>query len=412
MAKYGLIGEKLSHSLSPMIHSMLGNNEYTLIEVEKDKIERFFKDRDFCAVNVTVPYKKVAYAACDLLSETARTLGNVNTIVKLDDGRLYGDNTDAFGFEYLLGRADIDVKGKKCLVIGSGGASATVCAVFGKLGGDVSVLRHADNTEVGRAKYLADTQVIVNTSPVGMYPHFDESPIRLSDFSSLYAAIDLIYNPRRTNFILDATDLGIKYSGGLPMLAAQAVRADEIFFGRKQSGDIVESIIGKLDRSMCDIVLIGMPGCGKTTVGRIVAKKLDREFVDIDAEIERMASMSIPDIFKARGEHGFREIESAVTADICRSMCGRVIATGGGVVTVPENIPVIRRNSIVFFIERPISSLPTNGRPLSAVGSLHEMYKKRAPLYRQACDFKVSGKSAEETADKIREMFDRLPINV
>lgn len=412
MAKYGLIGEKLSHSLSPMIHSMLGNNEYTLIEVEKDKIERFFKDRDFCAVNVTVPYKKVAYAACDLLSETARTLGNVNTIVKLDDGRLYGDNTDAFGFEYLLGQADIDVKGKKCLVIGSGGASATVCAVLGKLGGDVSVLRHADNTEVGRAKYLADTQVIVNTSPVGMYPHFDESPIRLSDFSSLYAAIDLIYNPRRTNFILEATDLGIKYSGGLPMLAAQAVRADEIFFGRKESGDIVESIIGKLDRSMCDIVLIGMPGCGKTTVGQIVAKKLDREFVDIDAEIERMASMSIPDIFKARGEHGFREIESAVTADICRSMCGRVIATGGGVVTVPENIPVIRRNSIVFFIERPISTLPTNGRPLSAVGSLHEMYKKRAPLYRQACDFKVSGKSAEETADKIREMFDRLPINV
>lgn len=412
MAKYGLIGEKLSHSLSPMIHSMLGNNEYTLIEVEKNKIERFFKDRDFCAVNVTVPYKKVAYAACDLLSETARTLGNVNTIVKLDDGKLYGDNTDAFGFEYLLGRADIDVKGKKCLVIGSGGASATVFAVLGKLGGDVSVLRHADNTEVGRAKYLADTQVIVNTSPVGMYPHFDESPIRLSDFSSLYAAVDLIYNPRRTNFILEATDLGIKYSGGLPMLAAQAVRADEIFFGRKESGDIVESIIGKLDRSMCDIVLIGMPGCGKTTVGQIVAKKLDREFVDIDAEIERMASMSIPDIFKARGEHGFREIESAVTADICRSMGGRVIATGGGVVTVPENIPVIRRNSIVFFIERPISTLPTNGRPLSAVGTLHEMYKKRAPLYRQACDFKVSGKSAEETADKIREMFDRLPINV
>lgn len=412
MAKYGLIGEKLSHSLSPMIHSMLGNNEYTLIEVEKNKIERFFKDRDFCAVNVTVPYKKVAYAACDLLSETARTLGNVNTIVKLDDGKLYGDNTDAFGFEYLLGRADIDVKGKKCLVIGSGGASATVFAVLGKLGGEVSVLRHADNTEVGRAKYLADTQVIVNTSPVGMYPHFDESPIRLSDFSSLYAAVDLIYNPRRTNFILEATDLGIKYSGGLPMLAAQAVRADEIFFGRKESGDIVESIIGKLDRSMCDIVLIGMPGCGKTTVGQIVAKKLDREFVDIDAEIERMASMSIPDIFKARGEHGFREIESAVTADICRSMGGRVIATGGGVVTVPENIPVIRRNSIVFFIERPISTLPTNGRPLSAVGTLHEMYKKRAPLYRQACDFKVSGKSAEETADKIREMFDRLPINV
>lgn len=412
MAKYGLIGEKLSHSLSPMIHSMLGNDEYSLIEVEKGKIEGFFKDRDFRAVNITVPYKKVAYAACDLLSETAQTLGNVNTIVKLDDGRLYGDNTDAYGFEYLLGRADIDVKGKKCLVIGSGGASATVCAVLAKLGGVVDILKHSDNTEVGRAKHLADTRVIVNTSPVGMYPHFDESPIRLSDFSSLYAAIDLIYNPRRTNFILEAIDLGIKYSGGLPMLVAQALRADEIFFGRKQSDGIVESIIGRLDRAMCDIVLIGMPGCGKTTVGRIVAERLGREFVDIDAEIERVANMSIPDIFKACGEHGFREIESAVTADICRSMGGRVIATGGGVVTVPENIPVIRRNSTVFFIERPISSLPTNGRPLSAVGSLDQMYKKRAPLYKQACDLRVSGESANETADKICEMFDRLPINM
>lgn len=411
MANYGLVGEKLSHSLSPRIHSMLGNNEYSLIEVEKNKIEQFFKDREFFAVNVTVPYKKVAFAACDELSPIAKALGNVNTVVRLPDGSLYGDNTDAYGFEYLLDRAKIDVRGKKCLVIGSGGASATVCAVLAEKGGNVSVLRHSENNEIDRAKYLGDTEVIINTSPVGMYPNVDDAPLKLSDFSSLYAAVDLIYNPRRTNFILEASDLGIKYSGGLPMLVAQALRADEIFFGRKHDETVIESIIGELDREGCDIILIGMPGCGKTTVGRLVAEKLGRNFVDIDAEIEQATSMSIPDIFKERGESGFREIESKITANICGRMGGRVIATGGGVVTVPENIPVIRRNSTVFLIERPISSLPTKGRPLSAVGSLHEMYKKRAPLYSQACDLKVSGKNAETIADKICEMFDHLPIN-
>lgn len=412
MANYGLVGEKLSHSLSPRIHSMLGNNDYTLIEVEKNNIEDLFKTRDFCGVNVTVPYKKIAFTACDELSPIAKALGNVNTVVKRPDGSLYGDNTDAYGFEYLLDRAKIDVCGRKCLVIGSGGASATVCAVLASRGGLVSVLRHSENNEIGRAKYLGDTEVIINTSPVGMYPNIDDAPLKLSDFSSLYAAVDLIYNPRRTNFVLEAAELGIKYANGLSMLAAQALRADELFFGRKHDETAVERIIGELDRESCDIILIGMPGCGKTTVGRIVAGKLERDFVDIDAEIEKSAQMTIPEIFAKGGESAFREIESKITANICGRMGGRVIATGGGVVTIPDNIKVIRRNSTVFFIKRNISSLAKDGRPLSNSTDLDLMYKTRLPLYKKARDLEVGGESADDIANEICKMFSLTPINI
>lgn len=412
MAKYGLVGEKLSHSLSPSIHSMLGNGDYELIEVERDKIEDFFKKRDFCGVNVTVPYKKIAFAACDELSGAAKALGNVNTLIRRSDGSLYGDNTDAYGFEYLLDRASIDVCGKKCLVIGSGGASATVQAVLASRGGIVRVLTHSENTAAGRAKYLCDTDIVINTSPVGMYPNIDATPLKLSDFSSLYAAVDLIYNPRRTNFILEAAELGIKYANGLSMLAAQAVRADELFFGRKNAPRTIEMIIGAIDRERCDIILVGMPGCGKTTVGRLVAERLGRDFIDIDEEIEKRAEKSIPEIFASGGEAAFREIESKITAEICASMGGRVIATGGGVVTVPENINVIRRNAVVFFIKRNISKLATDGRPLSNSTDLSLMYKKRLPLYKKARDLEVSGESADDIASEICKMFSLTPINI
>lgn len=245
-----------------------------------------------------------------------------------------------------------------------------------------------------------------------MYPNIDDAPLKLSDFSSLYAAVDLIYNPRRTNFILEAAELGIKYTNGLSMLAAQALRADELFFGRKHDDTMVEKIIGELDRESCDIILIGMPGCGKTTVGRLVAEKLERDFVDIDAEIEKNAQMTIPEIFAKGGESAFREIEAKITADICGRMGGRVIATGGGVVTVSDNIKVIRRNSTVFFIKRNISSLAKDGRPLSNSTDLDLMYKTRLPLYKKARDIEVGGESADDIANKICKMFSLTPINI
>lgn len=410
MSEYLLLGEKLSHSLSPEIHRMLGNPDYSLAEMPRESLPDFFAKRDFNGLNVTVPYKKDAFAACDELSETARTLGSVNTVVKRPDGTLFGDNTDFFGFSYLLDRAEIDVKDKKCLVIGNGGAAATVCAVLKERGGRVKVITHSENNEAGLSPHFCDTEIVLNTSPVGMFPNCDGTPVELHRFSSLYAAVDLIYNPRRTNFILEAADMGILYSGGLPMLAAQAVRSDEIFFGKKRSGDIIEAIIEHIEQRTSNVVLVGMPGCGKTTVGKLVAQRSVRRFTDIDEEIEKSAGKSIPEIFSEVGESGFRRLEAEAIASFCGKLSGAVISTGGGSVLLPENIMHMRRNGIVFFIERPTNELATEGRPLSDPETLGKMYDKRLPLYKKAADYTVSGASAGKAADRICAILSDLGV--
>lgn len=410
MAKYLLLGEKLSHSLSPEIHRMLGNADYSLAEMPRAALPDFFAKRDFDGLNVTVPYKKDAFAACDELSDAARTLGSVNTVVKRPDGSLYGDNTDFFGFSYLLDRADIEVRDKKCLVIGNGGASATVCAVLKERGGRVKVITHGENNEAGLSPHFCDTEIIVNTSPVGMFPNCDGSPVDLHGFCSLCAAVDLIYNPRRTNFILQAADMGILYSGGLPMLAAQAVRSDEIFFGRKRSKDIIEAIIEHIEQQTANVVLVGMPGCGKTTVGKLVAERSVRRFIDIDEMIENSAKKSIPEIFSEIGEAGFRRLEAEAVAGVCGKLSGAVISTGGGSVLLPENIMHMRRNGIVFFIERPTDELATEGRPLSDPATLGKMYEKRLPLYKKSADYTVSGESAGNAADRICSILSDLGV--
>ncbi len=403
METYGLLGERLPHSFSPEIHAKLGDYPYKLIELSPDALDEFFRKREFAAINVTVPYKKIAYAACDSLSDTARAIGSVNTVVKRPDGTLYGDNTDAYGFTYLLGQAGFDPAGKNCMVLGSGGSSVTVCHVLKTMGAaEVRVITHKENTREKIARYFADTHLIVNTTPVGMFPNTGVSPVDLSDFTALSGVVDLIYNPARTKLILDAEALGVPAASGLPMLVAQGVRAYEVFFGTTAPAGIIERILADLKVKTQNIVLVGMPGCGKTTVGGILAAKTGRELIDLDAKLVEREGRSIPEIFAEGGEPLFRSIESGVVDDYTK-LSGKIIATGGGVVTVPENLPKLRQNGVVFFINRPITDLPTDGRPLSKSGKLSEMYERRLPLYRACADYEIDFESSEQVAGEILE---------
>lgn len=401
MPKCGLLGEKLPHSFSPQIHRHLGDYEYTLIEKRPEEVEAFLAERDFDAINVTVPYKIVAYRQCDSLSDTARAIGSVNTVVRRSDGTLYGDNTDAFGFEYLLRSRKIEIEGRRCMVLGSGGSSVTVCHVLKKMGAaSVDVIRHRDNRRELLEPYFDKTNVIVNATPVGMYPGNGLSPISLADFTRLTGVVDLIYNPARTALILEAERMSVPAVSGLRMLVAQAVRAYEVFFDRSAPTGIIEEIYGSLTSEVRNIVLIGMPGCGKSTVARILSEKTGREAIDLDDRIIERAGKSIPDIFAEGGEPLFRSIESEVVSDFSKRS-GKIIATGGGAVTVPSNIPNLRQNGILFFINRPIDQLPTDGRPLSKAGRLAEMYQKRLPIYRAAADYEIAFQSSEQVAGAI-----------
>lgn len=405
MPNCGLLGEHLPHSFSPQIHRRLGDYSYKLIELPPEAVEDFFRKRDFDAINVTVPYKKVAYAACDSLSDTARAIGSVNTVVKRPNGSLYGDNTDAYGFEVLLTSAGIPVAGKNCMVFGTGGSSVTVCHVLKKLGAnEVRVISHRDNHKDTLRPYFSDTHVIVNTTPVGMFPHNGASPVDLSDFTSLCGVADLIYNPARTKLILDAESMGIPCVSGLRMLVAQAVRAYEVFFDAKARDGMIEEILGELETEVQNIVLVGMPGCGKSTVGCLLAEKTGRELIDLDQWLTRQEGMSIPDIFAKGGETLFRQIESQVVEEVSK-LTGKILATGGGVVTVPQNIPKLRQNGLIFFINRPISQLATDGRPLSHSGKLTEMANHRFPLYRGCADYEIPFNSSEQVSNDILKLL-------
>lgn len=406
MPNCGLLGEHLPHSFSPQIHRRLGDYPYKLIELPPEAVEGFFRQRDFDAINVTVPYKKVAYAACDSLSDTAKAIGSVNTVVKRPDGSLYGDNTDAYGFEHLLKSVGIPIAGKNCMVFGTGGSSVTVCYVLKKLGAaEVRVVAHRDNHRDYLRPFFGDTHVIVNTTPVGMYPRNGHSPVDLSDFTALCGVADLIYNPARTKLILDAESMGIPAVSGLNMLVAQGVRAYEVFFDTKAREGIIGEILGELEAEVQNIVLVGMPGCGKSTVGRILAEKTGRELIDLDERLVLREGKSIPDIFAEGGEKLFRRIESEVVEEVTK-LTGKILATGGGVVTIPQNIPNLRQNGLIFFINRPIPQLATDGRPLSKSGKLTEMAERRLPLYRGCADYEIPFESSEQVACDILKLLE------
>lgn len=381
--KTGLIGAHLGHSYSPRIHKALGDDDYRLIELSAEALGDFLQNGDFDAVNVTIPYKKDVIPYLAHVSSEAARIGAVNTIVRGADGKLYGYNTDYDGMREMIDAMGISMQGKKVLVLGSGGASRTAVTVSRDMGAlAVVVISRSGEDNYQNLDRHADADVIINTTPVGMYPNNGEAPLSLDIFKHLEAVLDLIYNPARTALLMDAEARGIPCCNGLLMLVSQARRARELFTGRSIERSVSAKITRELEKEAENIVLIGMPGCGKSTLGKRLAADLGREFVDADAEIVAEAGCTIPEIFEAEGEVGFRRRESAVLARLGKEK-GLVIATGGGAVTVPENQPLLRQNGRLVFLDVAPENLSTKGRPLSAARTPEVIYRERLPLYRK-----------------------------
>ena len=398
--EYGLIGAKLGHSYSPEIHAQLGNYNYRLRECTEEEFIALMQSRDFRGLNVTIPYQKVAYAHCDVLSDVAREVGCVNTLVVRPDGTLYGHNTDIGGFIAMAKRAGVEIAGKKCVVLGSGGASLTAQTACRRLGAREIVVISRSGPVDYDALYRdhADAEVLINTTPVGMYPGNGSAAADLSRLPKLTGVLDVVYNPDKTALILDAEARNIPCAGGLYMLVGQAREAAELFTGKEIPGTETDRVYRKLRAEALNLVLIGMPGSGKTTIGQALAKALGRDYVDCDAEIVSRAGMSIPEIFSKQGETAFRDLEAKVIADVCREK-GRVIATGGGAVLRAENVRAMRQNGVVLMLDRNIEALPMDGRPLSSGRqALRDMWQARAPKYRAAADHIIDNNTTIEAA--------------
>ncbi len=405
MKKYGLLGRKLSHSYSPEIHAMLGDYEYKLYEVEPDGLDEFFAECPLDGFNVTIPYKRDVIKYLSGISETARLMGSVNTVVRRDGG-FFGYNTDAYGFEYMLRKSGVDPKSKKALVLGSGGASGTAVRVLEQMGArEVVIISRSGENNYSNLERHYDAGVIVNTTPVGMYPETDAAPLDLTHFKLLSGVADIIYNPARTALLAQAEELGVPCINGLPMLVAQAKFAAELFEERKIEDTVIETVTRELEGKMKNIVLIGMPGSGKSTVGERLARMIGREVVDADTEVEIATGMKIPYIIENMGEAEFRRLETETLKKICRGS-GKIIATGGGCVTVEENYGILRQNSVVIWIKRDLDKLATNGRPLSAKNGVNELFERRRALYEKFADFEVdNNKTPNNTAERILELL-------
>ncbi len=395
--KCGLLGGKLSHSYSPQIHSHLGSYCYSLFEKNPEELEDFLKNGDFTGLNVTIPYKKAVIPYCAELSPRAKKLGAVNTVVRRPDGALIGHNTDYFGFERMLLSSGLNVAGKKVLVLGSGGASGTAVAVLKAHSAIAVTISRSGENNYGKLHLHSDAAVIVNATPVGMYPNVDASPIDLALFPRLEGVLDLIYNPARTSLLLDAESRGLVAVNGLEMLVAQAKESAEWFTGTQIPDNVIPVILRKLKNQMENIILIGMPGCGKTTVGKLIAQKTGKNFIDADAYLVETAKKTIPEIFAESGEAGFRKLETEILAELGKES-GLVIATGGGCVTRECNYPLLHQNGTVFWLQRDIAQLPTDGRPLSQATELSKMYSIRQPLYERFADYTVDNNADPENA--------------
>lgn len=403
---FGLLGRTLAHSWSPAIHRALGCSEYRLFELEPEQLGDFLARENIGGLNVTIPYKITAMSFCDVIHDTARAIGCVNTIVRGRDGRLYGWNTDAEGFRWMLFRTGISLKGRKVLVLGSGGASRTVQAVSRELGaGEIVVVSRSGENHYGNLSRHADSEIIVNATPVGMYPDTGCAPVALNLFPHCCGVLDLIYNPRRTALLLRAEELGIPCSDGLPMLVAQAKAAEEYFFDKTISDDENERILKQLYRQSENIVLIGMPGCGKSSVGQALSRLTGRDVIDTDDEVVQRTGCSIPTLFAQQGEAVFREWEHRVVQQVGK-LSGKLILTGGGVVKDERNYAALRQNGRIYHLVRDLKLLPTEGRPLSQVTSPDAMWRERAPLYARFrdCVMENTG-TVEETAAAIWRDF-------
>lgn len=402
---YGLLGRKLSHSLSPQIHAHFGSYSYELFCREPEELDDFFADTTLKAYNVTIPYKVDAYNHCDELSETAKKIGSVNTVIRRADGTLYGDNTDYFGFDYMSKSCGADYKGKKVLVLGSGGASLTVCTVAKDCGArEIIVVSRSGENNYGNLDKHYDADIIVNTTPVGMFPNNGERLVDLGTFKKLECVLDLIYNPCKTRFLLDAEELGIPHANGLTMLVAQALRSAEQFIDQKLGDETIERVYNAILKEQKNIVLIGMPGCGKSTVGKLLSEKLQRKLLDTDSEIVKADGRAIPEIFSTEGEPFFRGLETEAVKTVGKQL-GKIIATGGGTVIKKENRDALKQNGTVIYLKKDLSLLALDGRPLSKdEDAVRKIYEARKDTYEAFADFTVEvSPDADITTERVIE---------
>ncbi|MBE6536462.1 MAG: shikimate dehydrogenase [Ruminococcaceae bacterium] len=409
--KYGCIGEHLGHSFSKEIHSHIADYEYELCELRPDEVDGFMKRNDFLAINVTIPYKETVIPYLSYIDEGARLIGAVNTIVKRD-GKLFGYNTDFYGMNALLSRAGISLDGKKVLILGSGGTAKTAFAVS-KANRAKEIIKASRKdgkdtvlyTDV--YKYHTDADVIINTTPVGMYPNIFDKPIDISKFPKLSGVIDAIYNPLKTPLILEAEARGIKASGGLYMLVMQGIRASEHFLDTTYHEALSEEVFKKIENEKKNIVLIGMPSSGKSTVGEILAKKLSRTFLDTDSIITADSGRIISEIFKTDGEEAFRDMETEAVKKASSSSAS-VIATGGGAVLRRENVHALRQNGKLYFLDRPLEMLlPTKDRPTASTReAIEKRFKERYSIYKSSADVVIDcSKEPSAVAEQIISDF-------
>ncbi len=411
--KYGLIGEHLTHSYSCEIHAQIADYEYELHELKPSELGEFLTKREFNAINVTIPYKQDVIPYLDEISETAKRIGAVNTIVNRG-GRLYGDNTDFPGMLALAKHIGIDMKGKKVLILGTGGASKTGHALAEYMGAEsvYYVSRSGKNGSVTYEQAVSehsDAQVIINATPVGMFPKQDGKPIDISAFPKLEGVLDAIYNPLRTNLVLDAQEKGIPAEGGLYMLSAQAVHAAAVFQDIPLDESLVDKAFKSVKNDKQNIVLIGMPSSGKTTVGKILSEKCGKELADTDEYIVKKIGMPISDFFARFGEAEFRKIEKETVAELAATG-GKVIATGGGAVLNPENVRSLKQNGVLVFLDRKVENLiATDDRPLASRRSaLEKLYAERYDIYCAAAEVHIDANTTPEAeADAVLKEFEK-----